>query len=63
MFGAFAIAVVTWFAFTLFLWIPTHLVGEQDCLDNGYPEVKTTIFLDNFCVGLDGVVNTEVIKL
>jgi len=29
--------------------LPAHLLAEQECLKNGYPETHTTMLLQSYC--------------
>ena len=47
--------------YTLFIWMPVNIVHEARCLKAGFPEYKTTVFLDGYCINLDGDITGVVV--
>lgn len=43
--------------------VSVHLVGQAGCYKKGYPKAVTTIFLDTYCMNLEGTVTVSVNKL
>ena len=46
-----------------FVFITVHVGNEVECLEKGYPEVRTTWNLKGYCVNIDGVVTGVVEEL
>lgn len=46
----------------VFLIFVINAYASSKCLEKGYPEATTTVFLDSYCVGIDGVAKTIVVK-
>lgn len=40
--------------------MPVDMIAEHKCLDAGYPEHKTDVFLNTYCMTLDGLVKVRV---
>lgn len=36
--------------YTVFAYVPTKLVAEAECLEQGYPKSRVTFWLDEYCV-------------
>lgn len=39
------------------------VVAEARCLEQGYPKSATSIFLDSYCMNLDGATRGKVVPL
>ncbi len=46
--------------FLTFIYLPIEAINSSECLEQGYPESKTTLFLDGYCINLDGAVTGKV---
>ena len=58
-----AIPIAATILYLVFVWMPFHVANESACLSKGYPETRTTISLDAYCLNIDGVVTGKVVKL
>lgn len=47
----------------MLVWLPVHLINEDECLSKGYPETSTSIKLTGYCKNIEGVVTGVVDKL
>lgn len=54
--------IVGFFAYGFFVVLPVGLWTEAQCLRAGYPKVAVTVFLDRYCLTLDGAVTVKVTK-
>lgn len=48
-------------AYILFFVLPVAFKADADCLKAGYPKASTTIFLDSYCLNMQGAVTTVVV--
>ncbi len=46
--------------FLMLIYLPIKTINLSECLEQGYPESKTTLFLDGYCINLDGAVTGKV---
>lgn len=60
---ALAGSIATLLLYTLIIWFPVHMIQEVECLEQGYPEIRTTIGLTGYCINLEGAVTNQVIPL
>ena len=49
--------------FLMLVWVPFHLYDESQCLKAGYPKTSTSVFLDGYCMNLEGSVTVQVKSL
>ncbi len=49
--------------YTVFIWSPVNIYTEAECLRNGYPEHRTSIGLERYCMTLDGSIIVRVDKI
>ena len=61
-FNALGIFFVVFLVYS-FIFIGFHAHNEVQCLEKGYPEVRTTWNLKGYCVNIDGVVTGVVEEL
>lgn len=40
--------------------VGVHLLTQNDCLKQGYPEYKVSVTLDRYCLDIEGAVTTKV---
>lgn len=59
LFSPFLILLI----YTLVIWLPVHTIHESQCLKAGYPKTNTDVFLNGYCVTLDGNIAIKVKSL
>lgn len=59
----FVVVFGVFMLYTMLVWLPIHLSHERDCYEKGFPEVKTTVGLQGYCMNIDGAVTGKVEKL
>jgi len=52
--------IILFMLYTLFIWIPVDLNTQSKCLTQGYPEHRTSIGLEQYCMNLDGSITVRV---
>lgn len=55
--------VLTVFILYSFIFVVVHAGNEVECLEKGYPDVRTTWNLEGYCVNIDGAVTGVVEEL
>jgi len=49
-------------AYSFIIWLPVNVYNEAECLRKGYPEHRTSIGLERYCMNLDGSITVNVDK-
>lgn len=55
--------VVLFVLYILFVYAPVDLWGQEQCLKRGFPEHRTTVTLDVYCLNIEGVVQGKVVEV
>jgi hypothetical protein len=59
---AFAGIMVLAVLYCMLIWLPVNLYAEAKCLEQGYPESRVSVGLEQYCMTLDGSVTVRVDK-
>lgn len=48
--------------YVLFVILPFYVWTESECLAAGYPKARVDVFLNGYCITVDGYIQAPVIK-
>jgi hypothetical protein len=54
--------VALFMIYLMFVFVPTALYTEAECLRTGYPKAYVTVGLERYCSTLDGAVTVKIKK-
>lgn len=60
--AAFA-SLLVFVLYSTFIVLPVSLLAEAECLHHGYPNSTVTVWLERYCLSLDGAVTVRVTNL
>ncbi len=58
--GTACTLIITFMGYLLFIAMPVILTTEATCLRAGYPKARVSVFLERYCITLEGNVSVRV---